>query len=30
VWCWGSNIRGALGDGTFVDSLVPVQVIALP
>jgi alpha-tubulin suppressor-like RCC1 family protein len=26
LWCFGSNLRGALGDGTFVDRASPVQV----
>lgn len=27
LWCWGDNdIMGQLGDGTFVDKLVPTQV----
>jgi alpha-tubulin suppressor-like RCC1 family protein len=27
VRCWGSNIRGGLGDGTVLDSQVPVSVL---
>jgi len=27
VWCWGSNDRGQLGDGTEDDHTVPVQVV---
>ena len=29
LWCWGSNSDGQLGDGTGIDSGVPVQVAAL-
>ncbi|MFI5176757.1 MAG: RCC1 domain-containing protein, partial [Terriglobia bacterium] len=29
VWAWGSNQRGQLGDGTIIDSLIPVQVQGL-
>lgn len=29
VWCRGSNGRGELGDGTFVDRDVPVRVLGL-
>ncbi len=27
VWCWGHGAEGELGDGTGLDSLVPVRVI---
>jgi alpha-tubulin suppressor-like RCC1 family protein len=26
AYCWGDNERGALGDGTFEDRLVPTRV----
>ncbi len=29
AWCWGSNFVGQMGDGTFVDKQLPVQVSAL-
>ena len=29
VWTWGCNGRGQLGDGSFITSAVPVQVVGL-
>ena len=29
VWCWGNNYYGQLGDGTYVDKNIPVQVLNL-
>lgn len=26
TWCWGSNVHGALGDGSIRDSALPVEV----
>jgi hypothetical protein len=26
AYCWGSNIRGKLGDGTITNSLTPIPV----
>jgi alpha-tubulin suppressor-like RCC1 family protein len=28
LWCWGSNVRGQLGDGSFEDRSAPVHVCA--
>lgn len=30
VYCWGSNVTGALGDDTALDRLEPVQPVGLP
>jgi alpha-tubulin suppressor-like RCC1 family protein len=30
VWCWTSNFRGQLGDGTSTDRPIPVPVIGIP
>ena len=27
VWCWGANTMGQFGDGTRIDSVVPVQAL---
>jgi len=29
LWCWGLNVNGELGDGTFTDRYVPTQAINL-
>ncbi|MBP6829509.1 MAG: hypothetical protein KA978_01940 [Deltaproteobacteria bacterium] len=29
-WCWGSNLYGLLGDGTFTERRAPVRVMNLP
>lgn len=29
VECWGANASGQVGDGTTIDSLIPVEIIAL-
>lgn len=30
AWCWGSNFRGQLGDGTLSDRMVPTRVVSEP
>jgi alpha-tubulin suppressor-like RCC1 family protein len=30
VWYWGRNTHGELGDGTGVDSAVPVPAVGIP
>jgi hypothetical protein len=29
LWCWGSDVYGQLGDGTFADKILPLQVASL-
>jgi alpha-tubulin suppressor-like RCC1 family protein len=29
VWAWGHNVNGQLGNGNYVSSNIPVQVIGL-